>query len=120
MIPVVKKEPPVMTEELKAAIRNRMAFSTPNGNGSGFWSAYKPRKFCCQVDGSLVAVYDCEAEHWFMVDEHTGNTAWFRTILRDALEGIEITMVPRKQLKNIHRLGFVGVVRSRLNVAKEK
>lgn len=114
------KDLPRMTPELHEAIRNRMAFSTPGHNGSGFWSAHKPRKFCCQVDGSLVAVYDCEAEHWFMINETISSARWFTNMIVAALEEIEITMVPRKQLKNIHRFGFVEVVRSRLNVAKEK
>lgn len=117
---IVVKPEPELTPALEEAIRNHMAFNTVGHNGSGFWSVHKPHKFCCQVDGSLIAIYDTEAEHWFIIETTIASAGWFLSMLEAALKGVEITRLPRKQLRNIYRFGYVEVVRNRLNIEKEK
>jgi hypothetical protein len=118
MIPVVKKDPPAITEELKDAVRNRMAFTTADTNISGFHSARK-HTFLVQCEGMLVALYDKKAEHWFVDESHTRpSMAWTAQLVIEAVD--EATMVPYRMLRAIQLNGFVAVVRKRLNVAKEK
>jgi hypothetical protein len=121
MIPVVKKEPPADLEPFKEAIRSRMAFTIPDVDASGRYSVYRRASFFVQYAGKLVALYDPDAERWFVCSRNNElGYLWAAQLVLDAVGADNCLIVDIKRLRAIQRNGFLSVVRSRLNVAKEK
>ena len=119
MIPIVSKELPANLEHFKRAIRNLNQFTVPNIDASGRHSQFRPI-FFVQCDASLVAIYDKQAEQWFIRElPLTPNLTWTRELVLSALDGIKTIDVNIKYLDNVHRYGYVELVRKRLNIEEK-
>lgn len=118
MIPIVKREPPDVTEALLNAVRTRMMFTVPSIDVSGWYSAHK-HTFLVQCNGVVVALYDKKADHWFISkDAYSLEGRWAVELVKLAVS--EFTETDTKFLRQVQKNGFASVVRKRLNVAKEK
>lgn len=119
MIRIMVKELPTDLEHFKRAIRNLNQFTLPNIDASGRHSAFRPN-FFIQCSASLVALYDKEAEQWFIRELPLPSTMeWTRELVLSALDGIKVIVVNYKYLKNVQRYGYVELVRKRLNIEEK-
>lgn len=121
MIPITEKKFPEPTDALKQAVRDRTQFTVPDIDVSGRWSTYQRKIFFVQCGGSLIALYDREAEQWFIRELPLPTSMeWTREFVLIALDGAKVIEQSSKELKNVQRYGYLELVRKRLNVAKEK
>lgn len=119
MISVLKKDPPADLRYTRQAIRDRTQFTVPDVDTSGRHSVHRKNYFV-QHGGVLVALYDKDAEQWFIdATQHELGKAWTAQLVLDAIGKENVIDVPHKQLVAIQRNGYVSVVRKRLNI-KEK
>jgi hypothetical protein len=119
MIPLVKKDPPTELEHIKRAIRNLNQFTVPNMDASGRHSTYR-ENFFVQCDASLIALYDKQAEQWFIRQDPLPRSMEFtRALVLSALGDTKAIEVNYKYLKNVQRYGYVELVRKRLNIEEK-
>lgn len=103
------------------AIRDRTQFAVPIMDTSGRHSGFK-RNYFVQHGGVLVALYDKDAEQWFIdatQHQHQLGKAWAAQLVLDAVGKDNTIDVPHRQLLAIQRNGFVEAVRKRLNIEEK-